>query len=307
MDSAESGMTRKDIIILECPSNLGLIEPAPGREPGVKKLPGWLRKFRFQERLQPLQEYSISPPPYSMEVDPESGVRNAGAIVAYAKEQAAVLSNLVHENHFLVTIGGDCSILVGNTLALKKKGNYGLFFLDGHTDFMLPELSGTKGAAGMDLAIVTGHAHPKLSNIFDSGPYITEQNTWCVGNREYDETYVKTIKNSRIRYYDLDHLRATGIENCCRSFLEIVYQRNLEGFWIHLDVDVLDDSLMPAVDSRAEGGLDYGELKSILSLLICDEKARGLEITILDPELDREGIFTDTFVDAMVGVLRKQK
>ena len=288
---------RRKITIVEFPSNLGLIEPVPGREPGVKNLPTWLKKFHFHELL--------NPPSYTMHVDPESDVRNADAITEYARGQAQMLSKLIAGDNFILALGGDCSIIIGNALALKQAGNYGLFFLDGHTDFMWPELSNTKGAAGMDLAIVTGHGHKKLTDILHLGTYIREENTWCVGNREYDEEYVRTIENSNIKYFDLNKLRQTGIENCCRSFLYHVNENKLDGFWIHLDVDVLDDELMPAVDSRAAGGLDYTELNSILKCLLRSPKAKGMEITILDPDLDRDGKYTMAFTGEIVPLIQK--
>ena len=296
---------RRKITIVEFPSNLGLIEPAPGREPGVKNLPTWLKKFHFHELLNPDKVYSLTPPSYTMHVDPESDVRNADAITEYARGQAQMLSKLIAGDNFILALGGDCSIIIGNALALKQAGNYGLFFLDGHTDFMWPELSNTKGAAGMDLAIVTGHGHKKLTDILHLCPYIREENTWCVGNREYDEEYVRTIENSNIKYFDLNKLRQTGIENCCRSFLYHVNENKLDGFWIHLDVDVLDDELMPAVDSRAAGGLDYTELNSILKCLLRSPKAKGMEITILDPDLDRDGKYTMAFTGEIVPLIQK--
>jgi arginase len=286
-----------EITILEFPSNLGLIEPKPGHEPGVKRLPDWLRKFHFYDILKPDKILTLSAPPYSMHIDEESDIRNAEAIAEYAIRQSDILKSCILEKSFCVVIGGDCSILIGNTFCLKKLGNYGLFFLDGHTDYMWPELSGTKGAAGMDLAIVTGHCHPKLSNINCSGPYIKEENVYCVGNREYDEQYVKTIEDSNIQYFDLHSLREIGISNCCRMFLEMVEKNNLDGFWIHLDLDVLDDELMPAVDSRSPGGLNYRELEEMLTPLLVSTKSIGIEITILDPDLDPEGIFTTVFVN----------
>jgi arginase len=283
-------------VILEFPSNLGLIEPAPGREPGVRKLPEWLGKFNFHDLIKPDKIYTLEPPPYSMHIDRDSGIRNADAIADYAKQQAWILKKIIQEKTFAIVIGGDCSILIGNSLALKQAGNFGLFFLDGHTDFMWPELSGTKGAAGMDLALVTGNGHHKLANILNQEPYILEENVWCVGNREFEPRYVKTITVSKINYFDINKLRENGIHNCCFSFLKMVEENNLDGFWIHLDVDVLDDELMPAVDSREPGGLSYDELKEFLITLLDSEKAGGIEITILDPDLDPTGIYTKAFV-----------
>ena len=299
----------KDIQILEFPSNLGLKEREAGKEPGVRRLPAWLNKYGFYDMFEPQNIHSLSPPQYTMDLDEESGVRNADAIAKYAKQQSELFLKVLGEKVFPFIIGGDCSILIGNAIALKQTGECALFFLDGHTDFMRPELSQTGGAAGMDLAIVTGYGHQKLTNINDLKPYFKEENVWCVGNREYDEQYVSPILNSNINYYDINFLRKDGIGKCVDDFLEMVHNNNLDGFFIHFDVDVLNDDIMPAVDSRAEGGLSYNELNLILKKLLHNEKAAGLQITVLDPDLDPSARYTKDFilnVGRTIKDLRKQ-
>ena len=285
-----------NICIVEFPSNLGLKEPAPGQEPGVNKLPAWLRNHGFHDLLQPQNIYTLAPPPYAMDLDEASGVRNVEQLITYAQQQVRLLTDLIPEYDFLVILGGDCSITIGNALALKQAGKFGLFYLDGHTDFMLPELSETGGAAGMDLALVTGYGHPKLTNINNQKPYIQEKHIWCVGNREYDPDYIAPILNSDITYFDLNRLRQTGLQKCAATFLEMVEQENLDGYFVHLDVDVLHDDLMPAVDSREKDGLNYSELNQLLWLLLRNKKAKGLQITILDPDLDPVAIYTKEFI-----------
>ena len=285
------------IYILEFPSNLGLKETLAGQEPGVKKLPDFLRKHNFHSSLKPSGILRLDPPNYSMTLDEISGVRNSDQIAKYSKEQSQILEKVLSENKFPIVIGGDCSILIGNSLALKNAGTFALFFLDGHTDFMWPSLSQTGGAAGMDLAIVTGHGHSKLTNINGQKPYFKEEHVWCVGNREYEEWYVKAITDSNISYTDLNILRTNGIKKCVTDFLQMVKDKNLDGFWIHIDVDVLNDNVMPAVDSRQPDGLAYKEFNEILHLLLADTKATGLEITILDPDLDPSGDYTKEFVN----------
>ena len=285
-----------NVSIIESPSNLGLKEPKTGREPGVKGLPDYLRKYGFHDLINPQSISRLDTPTYTMSMDEVSGVRNADNIVTYSKEQATVLEKAVSENSFPIVIGGDCSILIGNALALKKLGNYALFFLDGHTDFIWPALSKTGGAAGMDLAIVCGYGHNKLTNIEGTKPYFNENQIWCVGNRYYEEWYVQAIMSSRIQYTDLNRLREYGIKNCIADFLNMTLAKSVDGFWIHIDVDVLNDSIMPAVDSPQADGLNYKEFNEILQLLLTDEKATGLEITILDPDRDPTGKYTKDFV-----------
>ncbi len=284
------------LYILEFPTNLGLKEPMSGKEPGVKKLPDFLKKYGFHSSLNPDKVIRLNPPAYSKALDEVSGVRNADRIMEYSMLQSQLLEKVISDEIFPIAIGGDCSILIGNALALKRLGKYGLFFLDGHTDFMWPSLSKTGGAAGMDLAIVTGYGHDKLTDIYGQKPYLEEGHVWCVGNRDYEEWYVKAIKDSGIHYTDLDLLRRKGINECISSFLQMVNDENLDGFWIHIDVDVLHNDIMPAVDSPQPGGLEYSEFNEILKLLLVDSKATGIEITILDPDLDPEGKYTKEFV-----------
>lgn len=295
------------INIVEFPSNLGLKAPEPGVEPGVKNLPDWLRGNGFYQQLKPKNIYTLAPPSYSMNMDTEARVRNSDAIIAYAKQQAEMLDNVLDEAPFPIIIGGDCSILIGNAIALKKRGNYGLFFLDGHTDFILPELSQTGGVAGMDLAVVTGHGHPKLTDIDGLKPYFREEHVWCVGNREYDKDYVAPILDSNIHYYDLERLQEKGTEQCTNDFLQMVTDQKLDGFFIHLDVDVLDDGIMPAVDSRTHDGLTYAELNHILEKLLPHEKAVGMEITILDPDRDPSAEYTKEFIANMTKNIRNAR
>ncbi len=68
-----------------------------------------------------------------------------------------------------MVLGGDCSILLGNLLALRALGRYGLVFIAGHDDFTQPlypeRYPGIFAAAGLDLALATGHgpaAHTTL-------------------------------------------------------------------------------------------------------------------------------------------------
>jgi len=286
----------KEICIVEFPSNLGLKEPQPGKEPGVKKLPDWLWKHNLHKAVNPKKIIRLDPPKYTNIRDKETTILNADSLVDYAREQAYLINNLLSQNKFPFVLGGDCSILLGPAIALKQKGNYGLFYLDGHTDFMDVSLSETGGAGGMAASIVTGNGHQKLTNILNLSPYIKEENLWCTGNREYDEQYESEIRNSAATYINLDELRKQGISNSIQSFLAAIETRNLDGIWLHIDVDVLNDAIMPCVDSRTPDGLSYDEFKELTSYLFQSKKLTGLDITILDPDLDPDGTYTKEFV-----------
>jgi len=297
----------RKIILIEAPSNLGLKEPLPGVEPGVKFFPSAMDKEGFAEMAGIKEKISVIPPSYSTVIDEESKVRNASKIIDYSKQLSKVIDKEIQDNKLPVVIGGDCSILIGAALSLKGNGSYGLFFMDGHTDYVLPEQSGTAGAAGMDLAIVTGNGHEKLTNIENLRPYIREENVFCFGNRETDEAwYVNAIIESDINYYALSALRSKGISSITKNFLRMVESKKLNGFWIHFDVDVLNDEIMPCVDSRQADGLSYDELKLTLEPLISSPFFSGIDVTIFDPTLDKNSFYINQFVKELANCLKIQ-
>jgi arginase len=289
-------------IIIEAPFNLGLKEPEPGVEPGVRFLPDALQGHGFAGRLNITDITRVKPPAYVSVIDAQSGIRNLKQVVAYSRLLAANVEIQLKKHKSPLIIGGDCSILIGIMLALKNLGKYGLFFIDGHTDFITSEQSSTAAVAGMDLAIVAGLGNENLTNIDGLKPYVREEAIFCYGNREYNEFYEAPIINSSVNYYHLNKIRQMGINRITEKFLTIIDKNELDGFWIHLDADVLDDAVMPCVDSRNTGGLSYNELKQTLQTLLNSPKFTGIDITILDPTLDIDGTVIQQFVENIVNI-----
>lgn len=291
------------LTVIEAPTNLGLKTPESGVTPGVNRLPTWFRQHGLHQRLsESTPVVTVAAPPHTNELDLETGVRQADDVAEYSQKLAQEVKEAVDQQKFALVLGGDCSVLIGCCLGLPGNQAYGLFFVDGHTDFAWPGLSQSGGAAGMDLALVTGHGPSKLTDINGRQPYIAEELAWCIGNRDYDPAYMAVMQSSAIPYWSLERLRREGISTCARAFLEMVNDQHLAGFWIHFDVDVLDDELMPAVDSPQPGGLTYDELNQLLIPLLESGKAVGLDITILDPNRDLTGQYVRQFIDELTPV-----
>ena len=88
---------------------------------------------------------------------------------------------------FPLVLGGDCSILIGCTLALRRQDRFGLFFIDGHADFYQPETSPTSEVADMDLAIVTGRGPEALTDIEGLRPLVRDEDVVAFGHRDAEE------------------------------------------------------------------------------------------------------------------------
>ena len=80
----------------------------------------------------------------------------------------------------------------------------------------------------------------------------------------------------------------------------------LTGFWIHVDADLLDPQVMPAVDSPEPGGPGFGELAAFLAPLIDHPRALGMQLTLYHPRLDPDGTAGMRLVAMLEGLLGRR-
>jgi arginase len=286
--SAILGVVRK-VVLLDAPSNLGLRPPVPGTIPGCYKLAGALRDQRLLERLSASEGGVVVPPRYDRgDWKQGDGVFNAEAIADYTRRLADRLDGHVRAGEFPVVLGGDCSILLGSMLALRRLGRYGLAFVDGHSDFRHPGNSTEVGAAaGEDLALVTGRGQSDLTDVDGLSPYVRDGDVSILGIRDNDECRDE-LTALEIQLAVAEDIRHDA-EAVARETLMRLESTELSGFWVHLDADVLDPSVMPAVDSPDPNGLAIDEVRRLLRMLVASPHCAGFQLTIYDPDLDPEG------------------
>jgi arginase len=284
--------------VVDAPSNLGLAPPAPGREPGTRRMAEVLRWNGLRTRVGARDAGRVEAPPYRTDVHP-CGIRNAAAIARYARALADAVEGIVGRDELAVVLGGDCSILLGTLLGARRHADrLGLVFVDGHADFNTPERSSTAGAAGMDLALAVGIGPLELSGLAPDGPLVDPASVVQLGLREDDAAF----RASGIAVHDAAEIDRAGPAAVADRVLARLDSH--PGFWVHVDADVLHDDIMPAVDSREPGGLSYEALVALLRPLLASPRALGVEFTIYDPDRDPEGTVGRAFTAALVEALR---
>jgi arginase len=295
-------MAERNIIVLDAPSNLGLRPPEDGVVPGCYKLPWALRDRRLLEAIKADDGGSLVPPRYLPQWKPGDGDRNADAIASYSIGLANRLQSLLKESRKVLVLGGDCSILIGNMLALKRMGRYGLVFLDAHSDFRHTGNAPAIGAAaGEDLAIVTGRGDARLINLEELGPYVRDEDVHMVGVRGSDE-YLDELAATEISITTSREMSETGSARVIDSVLATV-TRHTRGFWIHVDLDVIDSAEMPAVDCPEPDGPSFSVITAMLRGLLASPLCVGIEVTIYDPDLDPSGACADRIVECLTQAL----
>jgi arginase len=287
----------RKIGVIEAPSILGL------KPTGVQLLPDSLISANLLGQLCAEYVGRIEAPPYDPKRDKVTYLLNPQGIHDYSLLLAEAVASVLEENKFPLVLGGDCSILIGNVLALRRLGKYGLFFIDGHADFYQPEASPTGEVADMDLAIVSGRGPDILTNIDGLKPLVQDNNIVLFGHRDAEEAEAfgsQNVRESDIFVIDLEEVRKLGITRAASKGLDKLLDENLKGFWIHFDVDVLDDEVMPAVDYRMKGGMNFTEFSKLLKIILKSGQAVGMDITIFNPNLDKDGSITRNFVSSLV-------
>jgi len=99
-----------------------------------------------------------------------------------------------------------------------------------------------------------------------------------------------------------DELRAAGLAAAGARAAERLVAGGAR-FWIHLDVDVLDEREMPATDYLMPGGLDWDELAALLGPLGTSPGLAGLSLGCLNPEKDPDGAYTERTCALLAGAL----
>lgn len=283
------------VSILHAPSPLGLKPPFGRHVPGVHGAPDALQRLGLHRVLGAEWAGVVRPPAYHASRDPAIGVRNIKGLAAFTEDLADALGPLLSsEERFPLVLGGDCSIALGVARALSRSGRrYGLLYIDAHSDCQTPESSGTGGAAGMPLAMITGNALCPSAAGLERRVDIASPDAVLIGVRDlFDvEQYEdgRRVVNIGVRVHDLDEIRQSGAASVAAAALADLAGAGVDAAWIHLDVDVLDPRIMPAVDSPDPGGLDEAELTELLRMLLSSSLVRGMHVTIYDPERDPDG------------------
>ncbi|NBM21001.1 arginase family protein [Streptomyces sp. GC420] len=289
------------IVVIDAPSNLGLRPPAPGTVPGCYKLAGALREQRLLPRLGAFEGGVVVPPRYDRgDWQEGDGVFNAAGIAAYTRKLADRIEHHVAAGDFAFVLGGDCSIQLGASLALRRLGRYGLAVLDGHSDFRHPGNSDRVGAAaGEELALATGRGQADLADIEGLRPYIKEEDIRLIGLRDDEEDRAE-LAELKIPALYVEEIRRYGARDLADALLLTLEVPVTEGFWVHMDADVLDPSVMPAVDSPDPGGLWEDEVLTLLRTLVNSPRCVGFNLTIYDPDLDPDSSVAARLADLVV-------
>jgi arginase len=279
------------ITLLGAPCAIGIRPYDDGTPRHLDRAPQVLRGLGLVTRLHARDAGDVAAPPYRDLVRPGLRPRNEPEMVIYSHTLAAEVARATRPEGFVLVVGGDCSILLGCLLGARAGRPIGLAYLDAHADFALPEVSRTGSVASMDLALAVGRGNTPLAGLSGAGPLVREEDVVVIGRRDQaDERYFgdQILKHSAVHDIPADALAHVGPQATADAALARIARPDLGGFWVHLDVDVVDPAEMPAVDSPEPGGPAFETLVALVTPLVTHPRVLGMDVTIYDPSLDAD-------------------
>ena len=292
--------------VITAPSNLGLRPLRLDHEPGTWRAPAALIAAGLLEALGEPPVTQLPRPVYSPEPQAGTRIRNGRTMRDFNLALAAAVRDVRRRGEFVLVIGGDCSILLGALAGARAEGPVSLIHIDGHSDFRHPgnyDVDQNPGAAaGMDLALATGRGEPLATEWPGiDGPLVADADAIQVGERESrDPDFAwPDVRHTAIDTLDVFEALAIGPEGVAVRIATVLAAKPNQGFWVHLDVDVLDEAVMPAVDSPGSPGIPPDDLVEIMRPLVADERCRGMTVTVFDPDLDPHGRYAHAIVSLL--------
>lgn len=202
----------------------------------------------------------------------------------------------------VVCVGGECSFTVGSLAGFGETygGKPGMLWIDTHGDSNTPETSPSGYIGGMCLAMACGRGPRLGEEIERRRPLLEEQRLVHCGSRALDPAEIEMMRASPMGLFTMRQVNLIGTAEVARQAAKRLAD---SADWIvcHLDVDVLDPSIVRAVNYPTPGGMTADQAVALIRALDATGKFRVLEVAAYNADLDRDG----SSAKAVVGILRE--
>lgn len=188
----------------------------------------------------------------------------------------------------LVLAGDDTAaigVIAGLQVAHGAATRIGLIWLDAHADFNTPETSYSGILAGMPVAILAGLAGPIWRGAAGLQATIPTDRIHILGPREVDEKEAALLRSTDVRLLSDTELDDAALVR--RTVEQLA--GHVDMIALHIDLDVLDPSLVPSSSTPSPEGLTLSEASEVLATVLATGKVATLTVAGLNPGAGTRG------------------
>jgi arginase len=290
---------------------IGVPSSAGARRLGQEKAPEALRRAGLIEKLVEAGHeaadygdiglYRYAPDTRNPKAQNKQTVLKVCSLVAGKVER------VISDGSCPMVLGGDCTIAIGSLAGITSFfPKVGLIYLDSDADINTPETTPSGIFDGMVIAHIIGRGDRELAHLAKRYPILREEEIVLFGlnptSGYVDPPEIEFLKSSPILQFPIQVIHRKGVESAARESLKMLESKANKMF-VHLDVDFIGGSDMPAADIPHESGLSFNEAAAALKIFIRSKGFVGMEITEFNAAEDKQGRFANILVELLVSAL----
>lgn len=183
---------------------------------------------------------------------------------------------------------GNCSASLGMVGGIDDDGT-GLIWFDAHSDALTPDTSTNGFIEGMPVSTIAGKCWPLFRRRIPGFHEIPEDRIITVGNHEVHwEGGRKGIDHALGTLVDPPAIQNLGFNAAMDRALDILSAKT-DRVYIHIDVDVLDPTILRGNSHVAPGGLTLENMSYALSAIADRSEILAISTSAYDPDVDPRG------------------
>lgn len=219
--------------------------------------------------------------------------RVAGPVAVNIGRLGANVGALVAQGHGgghrSLVLAGDDTAAVGVVSGLQQccgaAHRIGIVWLDAHGDFNTPETSVSNILAGMPVAILAGLAGPLWRDAAMLAATVPTDRIVVAGVRELDDAEEQLLRSTDVTL--LRQPETVSGDTFASAVARLADK--VDDIYVHIDLDVLDPSLVPSSSTPSPRGMSLRQLEGLLRAAFETGKVSVLGVAGLNPGAGQRG------------------
>jgi arginase len=241
---------------------------------------------------------------------PVNGYRHLAETAAWCEQARDAVRGSLDSGRLPILLGGDHSLAIGSIAGVAAHcaaagKPLSVLWLDAHADFNTAETSPTGNIHGMPLAIAAGRGPERLTKLGPAVPMVDPSRVVQIGVRSVDAMEKKMVVASGMEVLDMRRIDEIRMRETMTLALDKLAAL---GGHVHVsfDVDFLDPSIAPGVDTAVPGGPTYREAQLCVEMIHDSGLMASLDLMELNPAYDIENKTAKLLVELVESLFGEQ-
>lgn len=268
----------------------------------VERMPQSLRMAGLPDKLGARDRGDLGVRIRDRQRDRETGVIGLQDCKAVTAKLRNTTLEMLSEGTRPFFVGGCCTMSIGIACGMRDHfGRAAVVYVDGHLDLYDGATSWQGEMADMPMAIMLGHGPASAMRDVTGAQPLRPEDAYIVGFRDREEALARGSlmpedMTPRPNDISLEEMRSKGMRHVGCELRHRLEAEELP-FYLHLDLDVLDEEILPATSYHLPHGMDWTELAGFLAPLVESSNLAAVSIGCYDPVMDEGEVLAESIAE----------